>query len=344
MKFERLDFARIDWQAVLPRLGVDPALIANPKRLGPCPIESEGKTRFRFVNNDGRGGWFCNNCKGGDGIRLVALVNGISDTEAIRLIKDLDSSGEILRLPATLRQPIDKPKDVHKVRTRLQRVWDQSTPVGKTFVEQYIDRRVPLFDMAWLSGSLRAHTSLYHFDEETKKTSRHPAMVARVVNLDGTPVTLHRTYLSSDGFKASCVTPDQVKKQMTGVAVLDGASVRLNLTRLQSRMLIACEGIETGLSLVAATGNRHEVWAGLNAGNLSKLKVPRDRFDSVLICTDKDFMNKLHGWRPGEHFAEILHKRLLLEGFKCRVKVPQKEGVDYADLWLEKCLKLRLVA
>lgn len=343
MKFERLDFARIDWQSVLPRFGVDSALIANPKRLGPCPIENEGKTRFRFVNSDGRGGWFCNNCKGGDGIRLVALVNGISDTEAIRLIKGLDSSGEVTRLPVPIRPSVEKTKDVQKVRAGLQRVWDQSQPVGKTFVEKYIERRVPLFDMSWLSGSIKAHASLYHFDEGTKKTSRRPAMVARVVGLDGTPVTLHRTYLSVDGYK-SAVTPDQVKKQMTGVTMLNGAAIRLNVPRLQSRTLIVCEGIETGLSLVAATGNRHEVWAALNAGNLAKLQVPRERFDSVLICADKDVMNKLNGWRQGEHSAEILHQRLLSEGFKSKVKVPQTEGLDYADLWLERCTKLRLVA
>ena len=32
------------------------------------------------------------------------------------------------------------------------------------------------------------------------------------------------------------------------------------------------------------------------AGNLAKLQVPRERFDSVLICADKDVMNKLNGW------------------------------------------------
>lgn len=344
LKFEKLDLSKLDWYSILPRLGIDATLIQNSKRLGACPIEGEGKTRFRFANSDGRGKWHCNVCGHGDGVRLVALVKRVDDKEAIKLIRGLDTSPEIKTPPMRLK-PLQQQrvKDVTKIRNSLQRVWDQSTEVGKTGIELYIKRRIPMFNMYWLSNSIRAHPALYHFDEGNQKKGEYPAMVSRAIGVDGNPVTLHRTYLTVDGFKAP-VSPDQVKKQMTGVALLSGESVHLNTPVLQSRRLIVCEGIETGLALVAAMGNRHEVWAALNAGNLAKLQVPRDRFDSVLIAADKDPLNKRHGWRTGEHYAEILQERLLVRGFAVKLRAPEVEGMDYADVWLQHCMKLKLVA
>lgn len=342
--FKRLDFSKLDWYSILPRFGVDPSLIANPKKLGACPIEGEGKTRFRFANNDGRGVWHCNQCGHGDGVRLVALMNGVDDKEAIKLICNLDSNSAIKGPPLRIKPLIQhQTKDVSKIRYSLERVWTQSTEVKGTGVEFYIKRRVPMFNLHWLSDSVRANPALYHYDEGTRKKGEFPAMVSRAVGLDDMPVTIHRTYLTDDGFKAP-VSPDQVKKQMTGIAPLAGESVHLNTPVLQSRTLVVCEGIETGLALVTAMGNRHEVWAALNAGNLSKLQVPRDRFDSVVIAADKDPMNRHHGWRTGEHYAEILLQRLLDRGFRAKIRVPDEEGTDYADLWLKHCLKLKLVA
>ncbi|UUZ66278.1 toprim domain-containing protein (plasmid) [Polaromonas sp. P1-6] len=343
MKFEKLDFSVIDWQAVLPRFGVESSLIANPKRLGPCPIEGEGKTRFRFANKYGRGNWYCNQCGTGDGVRLVALMSNCDDAEAVRLIRNLDSGDDAKGPPRRVKPLVNKPKNIEKERFRLQKVWDQSVNPAGTWVDQYIQRRVPMFNMDWLSGSLRAHASLYHFDIDTKKVSFLPAMVARVCGLDGKPVTLHRTYLSADGFKAA-VSPDQVKKQMTGVADLNGEAITLNVPVLKSWVLIVGEGIETGLALVASTQNRHLVKAALNAANLAKLKVSRDEYDCVIICADRDPLNKRHGWRVGEHYAEILRDRLVAEGFKVKLKAPAVDGTDYADLWLERCVKLKLVA
>jgi putative DNA primase/helicase len=343
MNFERLDLSNIDWQSALPLLGVDQALIANPKRLGACPIEGEGKTRFRFVNKDGRGNWHCNQCGHGDGVRLVALVQRVSDTEAIKMLRELGSGNEVKGPPVRTTPIVAKPKDVSKIKKSLQRTWDESSVVLSGAVEQYINRRVPEFNMSWLAGSMRSHPGLYHFDEGSKKTGRYPAIVSKVVGLDSVPVTLHRTYLSKDGFKAP-VSPDQVKKQMTGVSTLNGESIHLNSPVLQSRMLIVSEGIETGLALVASMKNRHEVWAALTAGNLSKLKVPRARFDSVYIRADRDPVNPKNGLRVGEHYAEILSKRLISEGFKVKISVPTVEGKDYADMWMEHCMKLKLVA
>lgn len=342
MTFQKLDLTKIDWQAALPQLGIDPTTIANPKRLGLCPIEGDGNTRFRFVNKDGRGNWFCNACGSGDAVRLVALFHNVTDADAIRMVRDLSSSQGV-KGPPQRSKPIEAmAKDVSKDRQLLQRVWDECGLVVNTSAAMYLQNRVPGFDLTWLTSQLAFHPSLYHFDEETRKKQFFPALVGRVTGLDGKPVTLHRTYLSQDGFKAP-VSPSQVKKQMTGVSMLKGESIKLNSPHVKSRVAIVCEGIETGLALIAATKNRHTVFAALNAGNLAKFQLQKSDFDHCIICADKDVVNVKHGWRPGEHFAEILRDKLLLEGFGVKFRVPEVEGKDFADLWYEAC-KLKLAA
>ncbi len=344
MENGKIDLSRIDWYAILPRLGVDSTYTANPRRTGPCPIEGgEGKTRFRFENKDGRGNWHCSQCGHGDGVRLVALVNNCSDTDAIRLIRN-DGSVEVngrRELPIR-KAPLTPVRDPVIVKRSLQKAWSESGAIAGTFAESYLQRRVPMLDMDWLSNNLRAHPGLYYFDETTKAKSKHPCLVSRVLGVDGVPVTLHRTYLSSDGYKAN-VSPNQVKKQMTGSRRLNGDAIRLNVPKNVTRALIVCEGIETGLALVASTGNKHEVWSLLDAGNLAKAKIPRDRFDMVIIAADKDALNPKHGWRVGEHYAQVLETRLKAEGFATKLRVPSEEGTDFCDLWYERC-RLKLVA
>ena len=341
---DKIDLSRIDWYAILPRLGIDGQFIQNPRRTGPCPLEAgEGRTRFRFANTDGRGQWHCSQCGHGDGVRLVALVNGIGDAEAIRLIRSDGAIGERGRRCVPLRKQALKPApDPVRVKRSLQRAWDGAVAVEGTFAQRYLERRVPGLQVAWLSDNLRAHGSMFHFDEQTRQQSRRPCLLARAVDAQGVPVTLHRMYLSHDGFKAD-VSVSQVKKQMTGVRGLDGDAIRLNSPARVSRVLIVCEGIETGLALVTATGNRHAVWALLDAGNLAKARVPRDRFDTVIIAADRDPLNPRHGWRVGEHCAHKLQARLKDEGFATRIRVPSDDGTDFADLWLERC-RLRRVA
>ena len=96
MSYEKIDFSRVDWHRILPALGVDEKFIVHPKKRGPCPIEQAGTTRFRFDNKEGRGTWVCN-CGAGDGVRLVALVHGVSDAEAIQMIREVIGNSSVLK-------------------------------------------------------------------------------------------------------------------------------------------------------------------------------------------------------------------------------------------------------
>ena len=156
-------------------------------------------------------------------------------------------------------------------------------------------------------------------------------MVARAVDSTERPITLHRTYLTSKGDKAPLEDP---KKQMKGIRKLDGAAIRL-LEVPQSRTLGLTEGIETGLAVATGYKYRISVWSLLNCGNLALADIPPGRFDKIIIFADHDRMDLKKEYRPGSHFAALLKARLEGMGYQVEIKLPQKEGADFADVWFE---------
>jgi putative DNA primase/helicase len=155
-------------------------------------------------------------------------------------------------------------------------------------------------------------------------------MLLRIRSACSRPISIHRTFLTEDGEKAPV---PNVKKLMTGTRLLDGAAIRV--FESDSRTLGICEGFETGLAIARARKYRICVWSLINAGNLVKAAIPKDRFDSVIIFADHDALDPKKGYRPGEHAARELKERLLAEGFEVEIKIPTHQGQDFADVWLE---------
>jgi primase-helicase-like zinc-binding protein len=60
--------ARGRWHGILPAIGISEKFLK--RKNGPCPV-CGGKDRFRFTDIEGKGTFYCNNCKGGNGIALV---------------------------------------------------------------------------------------------------------------------------------------------------------------------------------------------------------------------------------------------------------------------------------
>src|SRR6218665_3084509 len=148
----RIDFSRIDWQNVLARLGIEARLIENPKRRGPCPIEQPGWSRFRFDNKDSRGTWVCN-CGAGDGIRLVALVNGIDDAEAARRIRQVIHGYPAYRQGPRQFVPAGKktPEAIEKARKGLEKVRSGSKPItADTPAWKYLCKRLRCLKLNYL--------------------------------------------------------------------------------------------------------------------------------------------------------------------------------------------------
>ena len=77
------------WYNILTSLGVSESYLT--KAHGPCPMCCDGVDRFRWIDKDGTGSWYCNQCdkQAGDGIALVERTNNWTFPETIKRISEL---------------------------------------------------------------------------------------------------------------------------------------------------------------------------------------------------------------------------------------------------------------
>jgi hypothetical protein len=162
---------------------------------------------------------------------------------------------------------------------------------------------------------LRYHPHLAYHHPDGPRTD-HPAMVARVDNAHGQNVSLHRTYLTGEGYKAAVPI---VKKLMPPVlpGATRGGAIRLYPA---GETLAVTEGIETALAVRLATGL--PVWVALCAGGMAQLMVPPE-VRLVVICADHDV--------AGLKGAKALARRLLAEQRRVKILTPATPGADWAD-------------
>ncbi|CDG16764.1 AAA family ATPase [Xenorhabdus doucetiae] len=89
--------AMYHWENLLPACGID---IPAKGKHGACPV-CGGTDRFHFIDDHHHGNWHCRQCDApnyGDGLDLVARTQGISITEAAKIVAD------------TLALPLPEPK------------------------------------------------------------------------------------------------------------------------------------------------------------------------------------------------------------------------------------------
>jgi len=140
------------------------------------------------------------------------------------------------------------------------------------------------------------------------------AAVARVPNR--AVVAVHRTYLRPDGRGKADVEPTKASLGPTG-----GGAVRLAPAGEQ---LAVTEGIETGLSVVAATGV--PTWVAISAGGLTNLILPPPPLAiEITISADHDPV--------GINAAHEAAERWSHEGRRVRIALPSI-GSDFNDLFL----------
>jgi hypothetical protein len=138
-------------------------------------------------------------------------------------------------------------------------------------------------------------------------------MVALVTRgSDGTPVAVHRTFLSSDGARKAPIDP---AKMMLGPC--RGGAVRL---ADPTDVLMVGEGIETCLTAMQATGN--PAWAALSTSGLRSLELPKD-VRNVIVLADGD--------DAGEAAARDSASRWKRERRHVRIARPPR-GKDFNDL------------
>lgn len=306
--------ARGRWPGILQALGIDGKFLTD--RQGPCPI-CGGDTRFRFPD-ELNGNWFCNKCYAHgstgphDGFELLQRVHGWDFKKAAAEVDGVVGNIPIVKPQRPEMSDSDKAKACRKLLQGAGKVAEE-TPAWR-----YLMNRCGRLDPSSL-GDLRSHPGIKH----TTSGGIHPAMLGVMRYANGSGASVHRTYLTHDGFKANV---DPVRKMMPGLP-LAGACVRIG--PLLERIGIA-EGIET--AICASNHFGLPVWAATCAGQL-KVWDPPDGVREVVIFADNDenFV--------GYDAAMDLGKRLRRLGIEWEIKMPTTIGQDWADVCSESHLQ-----
>jgi putative DNA primase/helicase len=200
----------------------------------------------------------------------------------------------------------DNRDDTRRI-TAARRVWDAARDARGSPVARYLASRgitVPVPPSLRWAPSCRHPSGIFL-----------PAMVARVVNIDGELIGLHRTFVRPDGSGKADIEP---QKAMLGRAA--GGAVRLAPT---AKTLMVAEGIETALAAMQATAQ--PAWAALSTSGMAALLLPAE-VRSVIILADYDCSG------AGERAARTAAQRWLAEGRRIRIAMPPGPGTDFADV------------
>ncbi len=190
-----------------------------------------------------------------------------------------------------------------------RRKWNEAGPLAGSPAEVYLHQRGLEAGPDGWPTSLRYHPALKH-----GPTGLHlPAMLGAVAVWPGREVVgLHRTFLRIDGRDKAPVSNNKLMLGRCG-----GGAVRLAPAGPE---LVLSEGIETGLSVLQATGL--PVWATLSTSGLCSIILPPE-VETVIIAADAD--------EPGEKAAQAAARRFIAEGRKVKIARPP-QGMDFNDL------------
>src|SRR3546814_8201794 len=174
------------WPSILPQFGISPSYLTGKQTPRPT---CGGKDRFRFDNKDGRGTYYCNKCGPGDGVQLVMMKTGWPFRQAAEKIREVLPNADEHRPKPTLSE--------ERRLQALRDTWKASKLItAQDDAGRYLASRGL---MGPFSEALRFVPKLKVTGENVKFLS---AMIALVRAPDGTPHTMHRTYLQN-GQKAA---------------------------------------------------------------------------------------------------------------------------------------------
>lgn len=298
------DLAIGRWPDLLAHFGIERHHLSG--KHAPCPA-CGGRDRFRFDDKDGRGTWFCSRCGAGDGFALLELVKGWVFREA---------AAEVERIAGQFQPEQSRPEQTGADKLEAcKRVWSESKQViAGDPVSVYLASRTGIEQTP---ACIRIHHTLpYRHDDGA--ITRHPAMIAKVQDIDGNGVAIHRTYLTGDGRKASVPS---AKKIIGGLS--HHSAIRL---MPPAECMGIAEGIETALCAFLRFGV--PTWAAISANGLEKW-MPPGGTSRVMVFGDNDLSY------TGQAAAFGLAKRLTTAGITTEVHIPDCPGTDWADYMID---------
>ena len=318
------------WPQILMAAGIDKSFLK--KKHGPCPV-CGGKDRFRFIDKDGKGTFFCSGCGPGDGFKLLINYKDFSRfADAADFVRNVVGNVPVERtirnVAYVAQKQAEEKAEKEKRKISLQKTWNYSKPVKRGDpVSKYltITRKLPIENVP---ATLRFNPRMDYYEESEEDgqpdvyMGKFPVMIAMVQDKFGRPVGLHRTYLSQDGTKALV---KKGKKLMKGLGVSGGA---IRLFKCEETLAVT-EGIETAFAVYALTGQ--PVWACISATILENFQPP-EGVKTILIYADNDLPDS-RGRRAGQQAAKALAERLTAEGYTVKLNLPIAAGTDFHDVW-----------
>jgi putative DNA primase/helicase len=239
---------------------------------------------------------------------LVRCFAGCEQQDVIAALRARDLWTESSR-PTTRCTPIEREPDQDDAKRSevALAIWRATLLGESSLVETYLRSRKIV---APVPAALRFHPGLKH-----PSGGNWPVMVALITNgKDGTPLAIHRTFLSRDGGGKAPVEP---QKMMLGP--VRGGVVHLADPDGDGPLLIG-EGIETCLAAMLASGR--PAWAALSTSGLRALDLPEDVHDVIVLADGDD---------AGEAAARDCAWRWKREGRRVRIARPP-QGFDFNDL------------
>jgi phage/plasmid primase-like uncharacterized protein len=326
--------------SVAPQL--QPALKDHRKHV-PCPVHG-GTDGFRvFKDVEINGATVCNTCGFfTDGFATIMWANGWDFSTTLKevaryvLLPQSYAAAPVRHLPQSTKEKVTDEEVITKTRKSLNDVWSKSIgcdekdaePARLYFARRGISIAIP--------EEIRFHKSLSYFDGD-KKMGNFPALLVMISDVNGNPVTIHRTYLTKEGKKADVTSP---KKMMPYPPNLNnvGSAIRFK-AETQSGILLVAEGLETALAVME--GTNLPVWCTGNAHLLENF-VPPGWAKQIFVFADKDKPSQQHPKGHGQEAATRLVQRIWGMGIKCSAIVPAgaihegEKSLDWLDILNQK--------
>lgn len=317
--------AKWKWSYILPSFGIDQKLL-RPKN-GPCPI-CGGEDRFSFDDKFGDGNYYCrkhiHHPESGNGFNLLMAHTGWNFYQTLSEVASLlngspPSTSSFHSRPTYLPAKVAT-NDFSKQKKYIHHILEHSLPVTENDpVWRYLANR-GLNPHEICFQALRFHPKLLHTHDNVR--SHHPAMIGLIHDHNENIISLHRTYITSSGHKAS-IHP--VKKlTCSTVPNLTSSGALIKLRPATSGIVGIAEGIETSLAANELFGI--PTWSAINTSILQNAKLP-DNIHTVHIFADNDSNSTSNA---GFISANKLKDTLVARGKNVTLHLPSSSG-DFLD-------------
>lgn len=317
-----------------------------------CPIHGSSKGAagdgFRlFADFAKTGGGICNSCGAfPTGIDLVMFLAGCDKFAAVDLLKKkmgLGTSGREFIKPRRFSAPIVQPKDeklealkIEQRKKLLARIWAEAKPLSELSENHQAiaymrdTRGISAESFLRRQRHIRFHPELYfaRSEIEDQPPISFPGIVSMMHGAGGKAVGLHRIFLDHD--KPQKAPVERPKKILRCLEQKLNGAVRI-IGRVHATTHVnVCEGIETGLAISYAIG--HPVFAAGYATLVQSWKAP-EFARTATIWADRE------EGKAGINHARKLKERMLEEGIRCRILLPDfrpTASEDWNDVVLEQ--------